>query len=132
MCAVVRMEMMPAQLRILLLDLFGDAIDEVRIVEYSWINALHGWPRAVTRPRRIYLRWNAAQFYADTDLVLHEYFHVLKQWKPGRMTLLRYFRMSLRYGYWNNPFEIHARRFAARHRHRCPGPGSRRPVLYQE
>jgi len=128
----MQMESAPPPLRALLLDLFGPAIDEVQIVEYSWINALHGWPRAVTRPQRIYLRWSAAQFYADTDLVLHEYFHVLRQWKPGRMTLLRYFRMSLRYGYWKNPYEIHARRFAARHCHRCPGQGSRRPVLYQQ
>ena len=125
------MQAIPPSLRALLLELFGPEIDEVKIVEYSWINALHGWPRAVTRKNRIYLRWDAATFHADTDLVLHEYFHVLKQWKPGRMTLLRYFRMSLRYGYWNNPFEIHARRFAARHCHRCPGQ-ARRPVLYQQ
>lgn len=127
----VDVQAMPTSLRELLLELFGNTIDEVRIVEYSWINALHGWPRAVTRPQRIYLRWNAAKFYADTDLVLHEYFHVLKQWKPGRMTLARYIRMSLRHGYWNNPFEIHARRFAARHRHRIAGSG-RRPVLYEQ
>ncbi len=106
-------------------------------IEYSWINALHGWPRAVTRRNRIYLRWDTAQFYADTDLVLHEYFHVLKQWKTGRMTLLRYLRMCLRYGYWSNPYEVHARRFAALHRHRCPdlglaGQRRRRPVLYQK
>jgi hypothetical protein len=116
---------MPAQLRALLLDLFGNAIDEVQIVEYSWINALHGWPRAVTRRGHIYLRWDVARFYADTDLVLHEYFHVLKQWRPGRMTVTRYIRMTLRYGYWKNPYEIHARRFAARH---C----AKRPVLYQK
>jgi hypothetical protein len=118
-------EPMPPPLRALLLELFGSAIDDVKIVEYSWINALHGWPRAVTRRQCIYLRWSAAKFYADTDLVLHEYFHVLKQWRPGRMTLARYVRMSLRYGYWNNPFEIHARRFAARH---C----QRRPLLYKQ
>ncbi len=123
---------MSSELRALLLDLFGGAIDDVKVIEYSWINALHGWPQAVTRPQRIYLRWGAAKFYADTDLVLHEYFHVLKQWKTGRMTLMRYLRMSLRYGYWNNPYEIHARRFAAHHRHRCVGAAGRRRVLYQQ
>jgi hypothetical protein len=105
---------MPPRLRALLLDLFGGAIDDVKIVEYSWINALHFWPQAVTRRQRIYLRWSAARFYADTDLVLHEYFHVLKQWRTGRLTVPRYVRMTLRYGYWKNPYEIHARRFAAR------------------
>ena len=116
---------MPPHLRALLLELFGSAIDEVKIVEYSWINALHFWPQAVTRRGRIYLRWGVERFYADTDLVLHEYFHVLKQWRTGRLTLSRYIRMSLRYGYWKNPYEIHARRFAARH---C----GKRPVLYQQ
>jgi hypothetical protein len=116
---------MPPHLRTLLLKHFGSAIDEVKIVEYSWINALHFWPQAVTRRNRIYLRWSAAKFHADTDLVLHEYFHVLRQWRTGRLTVPRYIRMSLRYGYWKNPYEVHARRFAALH-------SGRRPALYKK
>jgi hypothetical protein len=107
---------MPVALRELLLELFGSDIDRVKVVEYSWINALHGWPLAVTRRNRIYLRHGAAGFYADTGLVLHEYLHVMNQWNTGRMTVLRYLWQTLLHGYWNNPFEVEAREFAARHR----------------
>lgn len=106
---------MPAELRLLLLELFGPSIDTVMVVEYSWINALHGWPLAVTRRARIYLRHSAAEFFADTGLVVHEYHHVLKQWNTGRLTVFRYLLATLRHGYWNNPFEIEARAFASRH-----------------
>ncbi len=106
---------MPASLRKFLLELFGPDIDQVRLIEYSWINALHGWPLAVTRRNRIYLRHDAATFLADIDLVLHEYFHVLGQWNTGQLTVCGYLLETLRHGYWNNPFEVEARAFASRH-----------------
>jgi len=106
---------MPLELRSLLLELFGPEIDSVIVVEYSWINALHGWPLAVTRRDRIYLRYDTAHFHARPALVLHEYCHVLRQWNTGRLTLWRYLRECLRHGYWNNPFEVEARAFAAQH-----------------
>jgi hypothetical protein len=107
---------MPVALRMLLVELLGEVIDEVKVVEYSWINALHFWPLAVTRRQRIYLRRSAAEFYADPELVLHEYFHVIRQWNPGRLTVLKYVRECLRSGYWKNIFEIEARYFAAQQR----------------
>lgn len=100
----------------MLLELFGPDIDQVRLIEFSWINALHGWPLAVTRRDCIYLRHDAVTFFADIDLVLHEYFHVLRQWNTGQLTLCRYLLETLRHGYWNNRFEIEARAFASRHR----------------
>jgi hypothetical protein len=106
---------MPAALRALLLELFGPDMDKVRIVEYSWINALHGWPLAVTRRGRIYLRHGAAEFFADPGLVVHEFHHVLQQWNTGRLTVLRYLLATLRHGYWNNPFEVEARAAASLH-----------------
>jgi len=106
---------MPPELRALLLELFGPGIDSVMVVEYSWINALHGWPLAVTRRDRIYLRYDAAHFHARPALVLHEYCHVLHQWNTGRLTILRYLLECLRHGYWNNSFEVEARAFAAQH-----------------
>jgi hypothetical protein len=106
---------MPPALRSSLLELFGMGINSVMVIEYSWINALHGWPLAVTRRNRIYLRYGAAHFYARPELVLHEYFHVLRQWNTGRLTLWRYVLLCLRHGYWNNPFEVEARAFAAQH-----------------
>jgi hypothetical protein len=107
---------MPTAVRDFLLELFGPEIDTVRVVEYSWINAAHGWPLAVTRRERIYLRHSAAEFFADIELVVHEYHHVLKQWNTGRLTVLRYLVETLRHGYWNNRFEVEARAAATRYR----------------
>ncbi len=106
---------MPAPLRSLLLELFGPDIDGVKVIEYSWINALHGWPLAVTRRQRIYLRYSFARFFADPELVVHEYHHVLKQWNTGRLTVIRYLIETFRHGYWNNCFEVEARAMASRH-----------------
>lgn len=106
---------MPAPLRALLLELFGPDMDGVKVIEYSWINALHGWPLAVTRRQRIYLRYSRAEFFADPELVVHEYHHVLKQWNTGRLTVVRYLLETLRRGYWNNCFEVEARAMASRY-----------------
>jgi hypothetical protein len=108
----------PENLRLLLLELFGSEIDDVEVIEHSWINALHFKPLAVTRRRKIYLRGSAAEFFADPELVLHEYFHVLRQWETGAMTLTGYVVECFRKGYWNNCYEIEARGFAASHRNR--------------
>jgi hypothetical protein len=109
---------LPLPLENQLTEILGDGVGGVRIFEHSWFNRLHGSPLAVTRRGKIYLRGSAAEFFANTDLVLHEYFHVLRQWDNGRMTLLRYVLACLRKGYWNNPYEIEARRFAKRYRRR--------------
>jgi hypothetical protein len=98
--------------------LFGPGVGAVRIVEYSWFNLLHGAPRAATRRGRIYLRGSAAEFWSDPLLVLHEYCHVLHQWQTGRLTTPGYLKQCLRHGYWMNPFEVEARRFAADNVHR--------------
>jgi hypothetical protein len=102
-------------MRATLCALFGSEVDDVRIVERSVFNLLHGRPLAVTRRGCIYLRGTAAEFFANPELVLHEYFHVLRQWAGGELTVLRYLTRCLRWGYWNNPFEIEARSFAARY-----------------
>ena len=109
---------MPEGLRRLLLELFGDDVDRVRIVEHSFVNALHFWPRAVTRRDRIYLSGDCQSFFADPELVVHEYFHVLRQWSTGYLTVWGYIVESLARGYWNNRYEIEAREFAARYRYR--------------
>jgi hypothetical protein len=106
---------LPGALRSLLLELFGEAIDSVRLVEHSWIALLLGRPLAVTWHQRIYLDGSADDFHANPELVLHEYFHVLRQWQTGELTIARYVMRLLRHGYWNNPYEVEARAFAARH-----------------
>jgi uncharacterized protein DUF4157 len=98
--------------------LFGERIDQVRVIEHSLFVRLHGRAIATTRRRRIYLRGSAADFFQNPSLMLHEYCHVLKQWEPRTLTLWRYFAEWLRRGYWNNRFEIEAREFAAANRYR--------------
>jgi hypothetical protein len=105
----------PGPLRIALHEIFGEPVDHVRVVEHSFYARLHFGARATTRRNRILLRDSAAEFWRDSDLVLHEYFHVLRQWQPRRLTIWRYVVESLRRGYWHNRFEIEARQFAATH-----------------
>ncbi|GFE78322.1 hypothetical protein GCM10011487_03220 [Steroidobacter agaridevorans] len=61
------------------------------------------------------LRGSAKDFWNDPELILHEYFHVLRQWQTRRLTIWRYLQESARNGYWHNCYEIEARAFAAAH-----------------
>jgi len=110
-----RKVLLPHYVRASLLPLFGEAVDRVEIVERSLYARLHRRSVATTRRRRIYLRGSAAEFFDDPTLLLHEYFHVLKQWEPGLLTVRHYFLEWLRHGYWRNRFEIEARDFATAH-----------------
>lgn len=104
-------EALPAQLRASLAELFGEEVDDVEIVEQSWYARLHLGARAVTRRNRILLRGSREEFFADPALVLHEYFHVLRQWNAGRLSVAAYLREWVRSGYWLNRYERQARRF---------------------
>jgi hypothetical protein len=90
----------------------GTRVGHVRVIEHSWFARLHARAVATTRPRRIYLRGSAADFFANPWLMLHEYCHVVHQWQPCRLTVPRYLLECLRRGYWNNRFEVEAREFA--------------------
>lgn len=93
-----------------------DAITAVRIVPDSRYARLHGrHVAATTRPGVIYLAGSAKRFFADPELVLHEYFHVLRQWNTGALTRWRYVVELLRRGYRANRFEVEARTFTRRH-----------------
>jgi hypothetical protein len=111
----------PAALLAALQEIFGEPVEHVRVIEHSFYARLHFGARATTRRNRILLRDSAAAFWRDPDLVLHEYFHVLRQWQPRRLTIWRYVVESLRRGYWLNRFEIEARQFAAAHTARLQG-----------
>jgi hypothetical protein len=104
-------ECVPAELRRALTDLFGDPVDEVVLCERSWFARLHGRARATTRRNTIYLRGSLDEFLSDPELMLHEYFHVLRQWNRGRMNLWGYLAEWSRRGYWENRYERQARRF---------------------
>jgi hypothetical protein len=105
--------MVPAAERAALERLLGGPVDDVELVERSWYARLHPGARATTRRNRILLRGSARDFVADPALMLHEYYHVLRQWNRGRLTVGRYVLEWLRRGYVENRYERHARRFAA-------------------
>ena len=109
---------LPPEVRATLHRLFGDAVDLVEVVEHSWFTRLHGRAHATTRRRRIYLRGSAEDFFDDPVLMLHEYFHVLRQWEPRELSVWRYLVEWFRRGYWDNRFEVEAREFTEDHVHR--------------
>jgi hypothetical protein len=91
--------------------LFGEPVGHIRVIQYSIFVRFHGRAIATTRPDRIYLRGSGKEFFADGPLLLHEYFHVLRQWKTRDLTIARYLAESFRRGYWDNRYEIEAREF---------------------
>jgi hypothetical protein len=103
---------MPAELRRALEGLFGAGVGDVELREHSLYARLHRGARATTRRNVIYLRGSAEDFFRDHELLLHEYFHVLRQWNRGRMSVRTYLAEWWRRGYWENRYERHARRFA--------------------
>jgi Domain of unknown function (DUF4157) len=105
----------PAHVIAALREVFGESVDHVRVIERSMYARLHRGARATTRRNRILLRDSAENFWRDPDLILHEYFHVVRQWQPRRLTIWRYILEWLRRGYWHNRYEVEARRFAAAH-----------------
>jgi hypothetical protein len=106
-------DVVPERDRAALEALFGERVDDVEIVENSWYARLHLGAAATTRRNRILLRGSLGDFLANRELLLHEYFHVLRQWNRGRMTLGGYLAEWLRNGYWRNRYERQARRFVA-------------------
>ena len=106
----------PATVARALERIFGESIVHVEVFEASTYARWHAGARATTRYNRIFLSCPAAQFWSDPELVLHEYFHVVRQWQPRRLTRVAYAAELMRNGYWLNRFEIEARQFATDHR----------------
>ena len=105
--------MPPEQVVKALEHVFGEPVIAVTVIEHSRYARIHLGMSATTRPSRILLAISGTEFVADPDLLLHEYFHVLRQWGTGRLTRSRYLIESARRGYWANEFEQEAREFAA-------------------
>lgn len=105
---------LPGPLLTALEAVLGESVSQVLIIEHSLYARLHHRAIATTRRRRIYLRGSAQGFFDEPRLMLHEYYHVLRQWETGDLTIARYCLEWLRRGYWNNRFEVQARAFADR------------------
>ena len=65
---------------------FEGPADDVIVVERSRYAKLHRGMSATTRPNRILLAISGAEFVARPELLLHEYYHVLRQWRCGYLT----------------------------------------------
>jgi hypothetical protein len=96
-----------------------EVIRAVSITEYSYFAGCHG-ALAVTRTNAIYLRGPGAEFLVDPELTLHEYYHVLRQWNPGHLSVARYIGEWIRRGfsYARIDYEVQARDFARHNVHR--------------
>ena len=95
--------------------MFGVSVDDIKVIEHSTFAALHGDVLATTRGNSIYLTISGAEFLADTDLMLHEYYHVIEQWNTRDLTVPKYVweNATNGNGYWGNRYEVEARKFAS-------------------
>jgi hypothetical protein len=108
----------PRQTRGALERVFEAPVDAIIVIENSLYARAHLGMRATTRPNRILLAITGAEFVADPEFLLHEYFHVVRQWRTGHLTRWRYLAESARRGYWANRYEQEARSFVASARER--------------
>jgi hypothetical protein len=103
----------PKDVTLALESLFGESVADIKVIQYSIFVRFHWRAIATTRPNRIYLRGSGNEFFSDALLVLHEYFHVIRQWAVGDLTIPRYLAECFRRGYWDNRYEVEAREYAA-------------------
>jgi hypothetical protein len=103
----------PQNTRVALERVFEASVDGIIVIENSLYARAHLGMYATTRPNRILLANSGAGFAANPELLLHEYFHVIRQWRPGHLTRWRYLAESARRGYRSNRYEQEAREFAA-------------------
>jgi hypothetical protein len=104
---------LPESVTTALEQVFSEPVGGVIVIEHSRYARLHRGMSATTRPNRILLAISGAEFVARPELLLHEYYHVLRQWQTGYMTRWRYLVESVHRGYWANRYEREAREFAA-------------------
>ena len=108
-----RRYVLPPPVALALERVFGESVGGIVVIEHSRYARAHFGMCATTRPNRILLAIDGQEFVSNAELLLHEYFHVIRQWGSGRLTRWRYLLESTRCGYRNNPFEREAREFTA-------------------
>jgi hypothetical protein len=108
-----RRYVLPRAVAAALEQVFEEPVANVVVIEHSRYARLHRGMTATTRPNRILLAISGADFVASPELLLHEYYHVICQWRTGYLTRWRYVAECVRCGYWRNRYEQEAREFAA-------------------
>lgn len=101
----------PDYMIVALEDVFCESVNQIKVVEHSRYAALHGRILATTRKELILLNMGGEAFSQLPELVLHEYYHVVKQWRNGDLTTLKYIIESAKNGYINNKYEVATNRF---------------------
>ena len=104
---------LPEEVARALEQMFEEPVQGVVVRERSPYAKLHRGMSATTRPNRIFLACSGAEFVANPELLLHEYYHVLCQWRSGYLTRWRYLVESARRGHGQNRYEQEAREFAS-------------------
>lgn len=102
---------MPDHMIIALEDLFCESVDHIQVIEHSRYAALHGRILATTRKELILLNMGGETFSRLPELVLHEYYHVVKQWRNDELTAFKYIIESVKNGYINNKYEVATNRY---------------------
>jgi hypothetical protein len=108
-----RRYVLPRAVAAALEQVFEEPTDGVIVIEHSRYAKFHRGMSATTRPNRILLAISGAEFAASPELLLHEYYHVIRQWRTGYLTRWRYVVECVRCGYWQNRYEQEAREFAS-------------------
>lgn len=104
---------LPREVGAALEQVFTEPVEGIIVIENSLYARAHLGMRATTRPNRILLAISGAAFVADPELLLHEYCHVVRQWRTGYLTRWRYLTESVRRGYRANRYEREACEFTA-------------------
>jgi hypothetical protein len=108
-----RRYILPREVAAALEQVFREPVNGIVVIENSLYARAHRGMRATTRRNRILLAGRGEQFVADPELLLHEYCHVVRQWRTGYLTRRRYIWESMWVGYWANRYEREAREFTA-------------------
>lgn len=108
-----RRYVLPPAIAAALEQVFAEPVRGIVVIERSRYARMQRGVCATTRPNRILLSISGAEFVGRPELLLHEYFHVIRQWRTGYLTRWRYVVELARRGYWANRYEREAREFTA-------------------
>jgi Zn-dependent peptidase ImmA (M78 family) len=108
-----RRYVLPQTVAAALEQVFEESVAGVIVIELSRYAKLHRGMVATTRPNRILLSISGSEFVASPELLLHEYYHVLCQWRTQYLTRWRYLVEFVRCGYRQNRYEQEAHEFAS-------------------
>ncbi len=102
-----------SQMKECLEKILGENVGSVEVNVDSTFARMHG-VYATTRKNAIYVNDTCDGFFGNPFTILEEYYHVLKQWNTGRLTLLGYIAANIADGgYDKNRWEIEAKTFAS-------------------